>query len=212
MLEIAVSVGILVLLLTLVWLVSHRRRQGALATLALRMGLRYSVHDQFDLLDRFAGLYPMQFGHSARIFNVIHGRRDERHIMAFDYCYEVGAGQSRTTRYYSIVVWTLGKSMPALVALAEDDFDAMGRFASFEHLRLEDAAFDKRFHLYTDQVEAIRRFLTKPLRRIMLLCPKANWEFNDNYLAIFIEAESTPLLLARLIHYGNEVSKLGQNA
>ena len=192
-----------------VWLViNYRRRRRMLTGLALRFKWQFFVHDRLSLLDRLGGLYLMQLGHAARVFNVLYGRRDDRRVIAFDYCYETGAGTELVTHRRSVVACSVGVPLPATVALRESSFMPLGRHCDFESVSTGDAAFDNRFVIHSDQTERLRTILSAPLRQALLQYGLADWEFNGNYLVLYVPRVLSALKLARLIRCGARCSKL----
>jgi len=212
MTEPAIVILILLLLLLGSWLlVRYYRRRRVLATIAYRLRFRFSAQHDPALPHNLAGLYIMQLGHARRAYNVINGRREELELIAFDYNYETGLGQDRSINHASVVIWKGKHLLPSIVALRENSFHPLGKFAPFVSLPTRKPDFDRIFTLYSDHPEKALRVLTPDLQRLLLHCRYANWEFNDRYIVFFVDYLLSARQLRRLIRRGLQTAKLLAN-
>ena len=209
MTEPAIIIVILGILLLGGWLlVRYYRRRRLLATLAYRLRFRFSAHHDPALSDSLAGLYLMQLGHARNAYNVINGRREELELTAFDYSYETGLGSDRSSNHASVVIWKANLPLPSVVALRENDFSPLGKFASFVSLPTRNPHFDRSFTLYSNHPEKAAGVLTDDLLRLFLHCRYVNWEFNDRYVVLFADRLLSAPQLRRLIRRGLQIAKL----
>ncbi len=209
MTEPAIIIVILGILSLGCWLlVRYYRRRRLLATLAYRLGFRFSAHHEPDLPARLAGLYLMQLGHARRAYHLIKGRRDELELTAFDYCYETGLGRDHTTNHASVVIWKTSRPLPSIVALRENSFHPLGKFSSFVALPARNPDLDRYFTLYSDQPEKALSVLTDDLQRLLLHCQFVNWEFNDRYIIFFADRLLSAPQLRRLLRRSLQIAKL----
>jgi hypothetical protein len=95
--------------------VRQRRRQGALARKALKLGLRFSGDDLFDIPRRYAEMSLMGSGHSLAAQNVMYGHMENDPVRAFDLNYEIGHGTSRSTRRYLGALLEVESPLPELL-------------------------------------------------------------------------------------------------
>jgi len=212
MTESAIFIAFLGILLVGSWLlVRYYRRRRLLATLAYRLGFRFSAHCDPTLLGRFAGLYLMQLGHARRADREIKGRREELELTAFDYTYETGVGRDRSINHASVVVWKGKQILPSIVALCGNSFHPLGKFAPFVFSPTRNPDFDQAFILYSDPPEKALRVLTPDLLRLLLRCQGVNWEFNDRYIAFFTDRLLSARQLRRLIQRGLQITQFLSN-
>ncbi len=208
MTELAIFILLLLVILGGWLMVRIYRRRRLLATLAYRLGFRFSAHYDPALTGRLAGLYLMQQGHARRAYNSIKGRREDLEFIAFDFNYEIGLGKGRSSNQASIVLWKANRPLPSIVALRENSFHPLGKFAPFVSLTTRNPNLDRSFTLYSDFPEKAHEVLTDDLLRLLLHCQFANWEFNDRYIVLFADRFLSARQLHRLIQRGLQIANL----
>ena len=79
-------------------------RTLSIARYADKAGLSFSREDGFEIPLKFGFFVFFSCGHSPRVSNIVYGRMNGSSIYAHDFCYEVGHGTRRLTRYYRVVI------------------------------------------------------------------------------------------------------------
>jgi hypothetical protein len=182
--------------------VRYRRRRQMLAELALRLDMRFSADDCLGILDRLAGAYLTQHGHSKRVINVIQGRREQRQFLCFDYLFEVGVGQSRTVQRRTAVVWGQARALPSAVGLTGIKLEPVGRFCDFCRVRFEEQAAKTKFLVYSDAPGSAEALLSQSLCDNLDRCGDIVWEFCGNDLLLHSEKELSAFEIGSLMWRG----------
>ena len=200
MFELTVLVGVLVAIGLGIWGMSrHFRRRRALGSLALHLRMRFSPHDRLGVWEQLRGAYLMQLGHSGRAYNILVGKRQGRRLLAFDYAYEVGAGQSRSTQERSVVAWQVAAPAGEALGLRSGHFAPLGAYQNYEQVPAEKAGLRDRWRVYTSEPSAAQAWAGWRLERALRGCGAVNWQSLDEWVLFYAEGLLPPAALARLI-------------
>lgn len=146
-------------------LFSAQRRRDALRALAKELGLSFSEADPLSgnsegqgllagifgfggrpgIPERFASFGALSAGHARKGYNVLHGSRGGRMIMAFDYRYTTGSGKNRHTHHLSAVVLSVEGRFPELVIRPENLLDKLAAIVGMDDIDFESHEFSRRF-------------------------------------------------------------------
>ena len=186
----------------------YYRRHRTLTGLALRMQMRFSQQDRVALIERLTALHLMKLGHSGRCFNIIYGIRHNQKLFVFDYAYETGSGQNRSTQKRQVFLCKIKTPLPPAVARRDELFEPLGTFRHFAPMNTGDLQFDRRFRLYTDQGENLRETLSQPVRGVLGCLQLVDWEFNEHYVAFYSRKLLAGAQITRLINRTVQCARL----
>jgi len=131
---------------------AHKKKVAAFTALAAERGWRYTERDR-ALANRFQGT-PFGEGHGRDARHVLTGSFRDRPMLAFEYTYKEthGTGDDRRTETYHYTVVSLG--LPAPKPTLQVNREGLGRkllgLVGVRDLQLESEAFNKTFHIRTE--------------------------------------------------------------
>ena len=132
---------------------AEKKRQAALATLALELGLRFDPGQDSDHDDEYAQFEIFRRGHSRAARNTLHGTielfEQPCHLVAGDFRYKVtssnGKSTSTTTYNFSYLIVHPPWDTPSLLIRPEGIFDKIKGAFGFDDIDFESAEFSRKF-------------------------------------------------------------------
>jgi hypothetical protein len=144
------AVAALIIVATIFSAIAARRRREAMQALAVRLGLRFSEANDYNLAGRFGFLDQLAQGSNRYAFNVLSGPYRQNEVLAFDYHYETHStdskGHSQTHHhYFSFFILSLPASFPELRITREGLFSKIAQAFGYDDIDFESAEFSKMF-------------------------------------------------------------------
>ncbi len=167
--------------------------------------------DGTGLESRFDG-DPFGRGRSRTARNVVEGRYEGRHFVAFDYSYVTdsgGADSSSTTHRFSVVALHLGLPPQVRVPrLQVRPQGSIGRFFSnlfgTDHL-IGHPPFDDSFHVLTDSPQLAHDVLHPGMVGMLLARPGGAWRLQGDSLLLFASGAHSPASLDGILAWGKAI-------
>jgi hypothetical protein len=194
--------GTMAVVLVTVALVSRRAAEKRKATMA-----GYAAHREWAFAPSDAGL-PSRFhgapfgqGGERAATNVLHGRHEGRHLVAFDYAYSTVGGRDESShrRAFSVVALHLGVTAPDLSVGPTGPLGQLFNAITGRDIQIGHPAFDDRFTVTSHSPEFARDVLHPPVVELMLQHPDLAWRFaGDSMLMIRNGASTVPEIDAKL--------------
>ncbi len=139
--------GILLTLLIAWSLVQAQARRREVARWAERQGFTFSPRRDRTIPETFAGFSLFQIGYGRRAYNVASGKWNGRSVLAFDYTYTTGSGESSRTHHVSAVIMESEIPLEPLSIRPETFLDKLATFFGKEDINFESAQFSREFHV-----------------------------------------------------------------
>jgi Protein of unknown function (DUF3137) len=130
--------------------IAARKRRQELFALATRLGLNFSLDNDYGLAERFEFLDKLAQGSNRYASNVLSGNYRENPVLAFDYHYETYSTDSKGTRqthhhYFSFFILLLPLSFPELKITREGLLSKIAQALGYEDIDFESAEFSRAF-------------------------------------------------------------------
>lgn len=173
----------------------ERERREALARLAQRLRLAFAPEGSAALLAELDQLIGTRHKHSARVRNLLSGKRDGIPFELADYSFVTGGGKHSHHHQHSVVVVRPGFPVPDFHLRHENWLDKIGDYVGWHDLDFDHRPeFSRRYFLRGKDETAIRAL------------------FSDRALGLLEREERQDLILgghgdALMIHSGNKFVK-----
>jgi len=141
---------------------------------AAENGWAYTGRDD-SLADRFAGT-PFGKGHSRAADHAFTGEHRGRPFTAFEYRYETGGGDSRSTNYvFTVAVVPLPRRMPGLQVAPETLRTKLLGHVGMRDLQLESDEFNEMFRVDTEDERFAYAVLHPRMMQWLIDSPRAEY-------------------------------------
>lgn len=176
-------VAFVALLVTLV-VVGYKRNKARLAAiqqLCLSNGWQFTVHDPFNLPERWEGT-PFDVGYDKTAKNVVTGEVGGRPMVAFDYSYKTESTDSegrRSTTTHPFAIYALGMpcGLPELHLGPEGVFQRIGKAIGMQDIELESEEFNRRYRVRCPDPKLATDVLTPRTMEMLVAAPKMRFRF-----------------------------------
>jgi hypothetical protein len=199
-----------------------KKRTGALANLAMRLGMQFTAEAPEGFLGRqsdgtipppllFDGINSFILGHGGRARNVMRGELDGVAISLFDYWYSTGGGRFSHVYDQTVVILSLPTlSLPAFVLKPENIFHKAGSAFGMQDIDFPEAPdFSKRFLLRGAQEHAIRAAFNRDVLDFFQDRPGVSAEGCGRHLIYYRRGRVQPAAEIRaFLKQGCELAKL----
>lgn len=197
----------LVVVLVVVQVKAARKRTADFGSLAARREWTFRP-DGTGLEHRFDG-DPFGRGGRRTARNVVEGRYEGRHFVAFDYSYVTSSGDDSTTHRFSVVAMHL--DLPPHVRVPRLQVRAQGSIGRFftglfgsDH-RIGHPPFDDAFHVLTDSPELARDVLHPGMVGMLMTHPGGAWRLQGDSLLLFASGSHSPASLEAILAWGKAI-------
>lgn len=177
-------VGFAVLVIFGIWYshVQARKRREAMAAWARSMNARFDPSRDHAMDSRYREFGCLHKGNDRYAFNIVHGWRGERVMLAFDYHYETESRDSKgrrttTDHYFSAVVIDSKLPLRPLVIRPEGFFDKIGEFFGFDDIDFELNEFSRKFYVKAPDRKWAFDVIHQETMEFLLGMPKFTLEF-----------------------------------
>lgn len=140
-----------VIIASVIWgLVAARKRREAFASLAARLGLRFSPDYDRSLAARFQFLNKLAQGENRYAYNVLSGDYHGNPVLVFDYHYETHSTDSKGNRqthhhHFSFFILTLPQSFPEVTIVRESLLSKVAQTFGYDDIDFESHEFSRKF-------------------------------------------------------------------
>ncbi|MSU59849.1 MAG: hypothetical protein EXS35_17065 [Pedosphaera sp.] len=124
-----------------------RKRQGEMASLARRLGLRFDPRRDDQLPKQFRFLDKLAEGSNRHARNLISGNYNQHRVLLFDYHFVTGSGNSQRQNDISFFMLFLPLPFPEVKIAPEGIFAKLAGMFGFEDIKFESAEFSRAFHV-----------------------------------------------------------------
>ena len=130
--------------------IAARKRREAFATLAARLGLRFSSDRDHGLAERFRFLDKLAQGSNRYAYNVLSGDYQGHPVLALDYHYETRSTDSKGRRqthhhHFSFFILLLPRGFPELTISREGIFSKVAQAFGYDDIDFESHEFSRKF-------------------------------------------------------------------
>jgi len=177
-----------------------RERRERLAALA--RGLRFTLlpDDEAALAhaeyDRFA---PFGRGAEQTSYNLIVGERNGVRYEMFDYRFETGSDEHKTTHRYGVVVARVPMRFKRMRVRPEGLLDQAGALAGFDDINFELHEFSARYHVSCEDREYAYQLIHPLAIEFLMGCPTLDWQFDRSVIVIHCRGHFEPRELPRIM-------------
>jgi hypothetical protein len=173
---------------------SERKRNAAMQTVAQTMGFAYEEECDPTTLGSLTGALPVFFrGHSRKARRMMRGKLSGRTAALFDYTYTTGGGKSAHTHRQTVLLLPDGgRGLPDFSLSPENFLHRIAEAFGYQDIDFPDFPdFSKHYLLRGPDEEAIRRVFNS--QTLSLLGGTTGWhvEARDGRLAVFREGRYT---------------------
>lgn len=182
-------------------------RRAAVAGYATHREWEYRSADP-ALVSRFAGP-PFDRGHDQQATNVLLGKHDGRHFVAFDYSYVTSSGsgsnRSSQTHHYSVVALNLGLSTPGLAVGPTSTFGRIWNAVTGRDVQVGNPLFDETFTVTSPSPEFAVDLLTPDVVNVLLHHPDLAWRLVGESMLVFRSGQHSTQEVEAKLHFMDAV-------
>ena len=164
--------------------------------------------DGTGLEHRFDG-DPFGRGSRRTARNVVEGRYEGRHFVAFDYSYVTSNGDDTTTHRFSVVAMHL--DLPPQVRVPRLQVRPQGSIGRFftnlfgtDH-RIGHPPFDDSFHVLTESPQLAQDVLHPGMVGMLMAQPGGAWRLQGDSLLLFAPGSHSPASLDAILAWGKAI-------
>jgi len=168
------------------------QRRKALGAWARRRGLRFDSSKDDGMADGFPEFGCLHEGSDRYAYNVSRGEWNGRPMTAFDYHYETGSGDDKSSHHFSAVI--LGSPIPLkpLHIRREHFFDKITEFFGFDDIDFESAEFSRRFHVKSTDKRWAYDVIHQGMMEHLMSAPEFSIQFGVMYVIAWRSATFKP--------------------
>jgi hypothetical protein len=179
--------GVIAFVVLVAWAsrVAARKRQEALAQLALALGLTFNPGP--PSIDLSGDFHVFRRGRARVACNTLSGAWRGLPLEAFDYRFTEGGGKESHVERLSIGVVTLGRSLPYLSVHQRGLFRKLAHLLGFKELVIDSDRFNQRCHATAADPDAARALLGGALGDYLAQAMEAapfSLELSQNHLLV----------------------------
>lgn len=167
-----------------------KKRQQAIAAIAMQHGLSYTSHDPYSLTITYDfDLFSMGDGRGAE--NVVTGQWKDRRIIEADYWYytESSDGKGRRSRsysYFQVVIAPIGAYLPKVQVKGENVFTRIADHIGMEDINFESEEFNRTFNVKSRDRQFAFKLLDARMMQWLLFVGKAySFETSGSDLLVY---------------------------
>lgn len=195
-------VGLVVLLVS----IGRKRaaeRQALVSGWALHRDWEYAPSDP-ALVNRFEGA-PFGRGHARSATNVVRGRHDGRHFVAFDYHYTTSSGENSSRHQVSVLAMSLGVQTPGLAVGRTTSFGRLWNSLTGRDVPTGDEMFDRTFTVVSPSAEFAQDVLNPTVKEIVWRWPDLAWRLAGDSMLVIRTGTHDPHEVEAKLHFMDDL-------
>ncbi|KAA1429211.1 hypothetical protein [Nocardioides antri] len=182
-------------------------RKAGMAGYATHREWEYRPSDD-SLVTRFGGA-PFDRGYSRSATNVLLGKHDGRHFVAFDYAYVTssGTGSDRSTQHhhYSVLALNLGLPTPGLAVGPTSTFGRLVNAVTGRDVQIGNPFFDEAFTVTSPSPEFALDVLHPAVVEVVMHHPELAWRLEGDSMLVIREGQHSPQEIEAKLHFMDAV-------
>jgi hypothetical protein len=184
-------VAIFIVVLVLGYISSLKRR-GAMAAIAVKLGLQFMPHKDRYMARRYRFLDKLRRGSDRYAYNVLSGSYQGHEVLIFDYHYKTGSGKNTHHYYFSFFILQLPASFPELVIGPEGIFSKIAQAVGYDDIDFESHEFSRKFCVRSRDKKFAYDVCNTRLIEYLLSNTDLSIEIEDMVLAISFNSRLAP--------------------